>query len=733
MDEGEAREPDFRPSLARLADSDGKKSTSRPTRRQRRTLARQRFGAKLLTTFAVILTVVTTLVFGVAGMFIYKTNERVLEREVTRHLESVARLAASDLAQRSGLLARANHPVPEVSLRARTSLAELCRSLKADAQVSEIVVFRLKASPDGPPDVLVLGSSGGNEPAVLGRLLADSSLSIADAVESRQPTSSSIWGDELPNKRWQLYKSAYMPIELPASAGHTLVGVELPAEYAEAVSEVYDTFVGLGVLAGLTVLAVAIFLVKQRVEVPVYRLWRAMEGEKPGRVRVRYPDEIGVLTEHYNHMVDRLEDKDQKLKLLYKEARETASYLKGYSNSLVAGVPEGVVAVDTQGRLSVWNASAQRILRKVCHLGDPLPDPDTPLAQALTRALAGSRTDRAMIILDVPGGEGDGEDPDGQRLVELTCAPFVDEDGTLLGAVALVNDRTELEQFRRAAVRNERLAAIGSLGGGLAHEIKNPLGAIMGFAELIERGGDTKRLAGRLRDEIVELDTFLNQFLSFARDNSIRREPTDLDTLLRRSVTQSLMQVGLDPDEARNALGANGAPAKLLLNGAINIRVEVDPLPTLALDGTLLRSVFTNLATNALQAMIEASQASTKGGELLVRAHKVGRSVYVRFRDTGPGIPIESREKIFDPLFTTRAEGTGLGLAICNKTVDAHGGKLSIRDAPGGGAEFVIRLPMVAAAGSGPTLAPEPGILETPSGAGSGSAEAVTAEAEQSG
>jgi two-component system sensor histidine kinase PilS (NtrC family) len=422
-------------------------------------------------------------------------------------------------------------------------------------------------------------------------------------------------------------------------------------------------------------------------------------------------------------MVDRLDDKDQKLQQLYDEARETASYLKGYSNSLVAGVPEGVVAVDTEARLTVWNASAQRILREACPLGKPLPNPDDPLAQALRRALDGSPTDKAMIILTVPG-EGEPEDPDRQRLVELTCAPFRSEAGTLLGAVALVNDRTELERFRRVAERNERLAAIGSLGGGLAHEIKNPLGAIMGFAELIERGGDTQRLARRLRDEVTDLDTFLNEFLSFARDNSVRREPTDLGDLIRFSVVAALKAVGLDPDEAKAALEPGASPPKLLLGKGIHVRVEVDPLPALALDATLLRSAFVNLATNALQAMIESSQVSNKGGELLVRAHKVGQSIYVRFRDSGPGIPLESREKIFDPLFTTRAEGTGLGLAICNKTVTAHGGKLSVRDAPGGGAEFVIRLPAVAAQSSGPYRVPK---------SERGDAQVETVEAEQSG
>jgi signal transduction histidine kinase len=454
------------------------------------------------------------------------------------------------------------------------------------------------------------------------------------------------------------------------------------------------------------------------VHIPVYRLVRAMQGEgdegAPKKAKVRWPDEIGVLTDHYNRMVDRLAEKDETLRELYAKARETADYLQGYSNHLVAGVPSGVVAVDTKGAVTVWNRPASLILGKEGRLGEPVEaqvGAGHPLVLALAGALRGSVTDQALIVLDDPRGAGGAEAPEDEgdearRMVELTCAPFHTGAragggrGELLGAVALVTDRTELERFRRSASRNERLAAIGTLGAGLAHEIKNPLGAISGFAELIERkeGQEAARLAARLRGEVDELNRFLGEFLKFARDDTIRREPHDVRELLRRSVTVALQALGLDADAAQRAIEGDEPVPLPATGGRVRVRLVLSDLPPMAIDGPLLRAAFANLAKNGLQAMGE------RGGDLTVRLSRLEDVVYIRVRDQGPGIPLEIREKVFDPLFTTRAEGTGLGLAITHKTVTAHGGKISVRDAQGGGAELVIRLPFVGAAA--PAAAP---------------------------
>ncbi len=689
---------------------------SRPNRRERRHRLRRAFGTKLLTTFAVLLTLVTGLVFGLAFWSARTTTRHLLESELGEHLEAVARLAADrldrplyiDRAAPPGSAVMEGHPAQVARELARRNLERLCVELAHQAGVSEVVLF---VESDQPPFHVLASSAGqAQREQTLARLLTDS-VDIGRARATGRPTTSSLYTVEVSGFR-TAYKSAYAPIKDKEGRVLALVGVELPARFPASMRTLDARLTMLGALAGLAVLGAAVLLVRQRVHVPIFRLMRAMDGEdgRPQRARVRRDDEIGALTDRYNEMVDRLAEQDQTLRTLYTQARATARYLEGYSNHLVAGVPSGVVAVDPQGTLTVWNRSATAILSLEPPLGarveHSLGD-EHPLARALRAALQGSVTDQALVAL---GGEDEDEaEPEPQRLVELSCAPFRDGEGELLGAVALVNDRTELERFRRAASRNERLAAIGNLGAGLAHEIKNPLGAISGFAELIERkeGADAARLARRLRGEVEALNTFLNEFLAFARGDAIRREPTELDRLVRR-----VIDLAVRGEETPAPLDAEVTHRQVTLpsGGLLQVRLDLAPLPRLALDPHLLRAALLNLAVNAVQAMPD-------GGELTVRTHRLGDSVFVRFRDTGPGVPLELREQIFDALFTTRAEGTGLGLAIANKTVSAHGGKLSVRDAPGGGAEFVVRLPVVAVAstrGGGKDTAAGPDRTEGP-------------------
>jgi signal transduction histidine kinase/cell division protein FtsL len=671
--------------------------SQRRERRQRRNLLRQAFGTKLLTTFAIILTLVVIVVFTAAGVVVHQIADSALEDEVGRRLESVARMTAARL-RRPLTIEQAR----EGDLEAKAHLSSLLTHSKGDSGVRSVVLFTLE---DRRVRVLAL-SEGADLGAVQAQLETDAAYA-RQAAQQLYPTTSPLYPfqeTQGTSADWRFFKSGYMPVTAGQKSKRVIamVGVEVPAEFDRAVEEVNNSFTFLGACAGLTVLAAAVLLVRQRVHLPVYRLVKAMQGEEDGRpqaARVRYHDEIGVLTEHYNDMVDRLSETDAELRELYARAQETAAYLKGYSEHLVAGVPSGVVAVDPKGVVTVWNESAARILRcraQTEALAEETVGADHPLARALRSALSGSVTFQALVVL---GGESGAEDEE-QRLVELTCAPFRDEAGELLGAVALVTDRTELERFRQVAARNERLAAIGNLGAGLAHEIKNPLGAISGFAELIERRADENvvRLAKRLRGEVEELNTFLNEFLAFAREDAIRREPTDINALVERSLELALQGLGgLDPAKIDGFSDAGKIPT----GEGHEITLDLDlahELPELALDRNLMRSVFTNLVRNALQAM------GKEGGQLAVRTHVLGEQVYVRVRDSGPGIPTELREKIFNPLFTTRAEGTGLGLAIANKAVTAHRGKLSLRDVPGGGAEFVIALPVVAAASKeGPT------------------------------
>ena len=235
----------------------------------------------------------------------------------------------------------------------------------------------------------------------------------------------------------------------------------------------------------------------------------------------------------------------------------------------------------------------------------------------------------------------------------------------------------------------DRLAALGEMAAGLAHEIRNPLAAIQGALQLLlpPEGGrepprepteDRGEFLGIIAEEVRRLNGVVTQFLDYSRPPRATLSPGELNEILTRTLT--LLAPEIPPS------------VKLVLDLA-------EGLPRVSCDPEQLRQVFLNLALNALQAMPE-------GGELRVvtllsrdevalwrDVPKRSDLVEVRFHDTGPGIPEGEREHIFVPFYTTKAKGTGLGLAICQRIVKMHGGTIGVRSAPGEGAEFAIALP----------------------------------------
>ncbi len=235
-----------------------------------------------------------------------------------------------------------------------------------------------------------------------------------------------------------------------------------------------------------------------------------------------------------------------------------------------------------------------------------------------------------------------------------------------------------LKQAQAEARRAERLAALGQLSAGLAHEIRNPLGVIKGSAELLNQklaGSDplSQELAGYIYTEVNRLSALVGRFLDFARPSQLELEPQDLPEVMERSL---------------KAVAQQGATAKVEVH-----RDFAPDLPPVLIDRELCEQAFTNLLLNACEAMGE------QGGELRIGMHPAAaadgheREVVVDIEDTGPGVPPDLKEQIFNPFFTTKKTGVGLGLAIVSKIVDAHGGSLKLSSPPGQGARFSVVLP----------------------------------------
>jgi two-component system sensor histidine kinase HydH len=244
-------------------------------------------------------------------------------------------------------------------------------------------------------------------------------------------------------------------------------------------------------------------------------------------------------------------------------------------------------------------------------------------------------------------------------------------------AERLAETNRRLEQAQAEARRSERLAALGQLSAGLAHEIRNPLGVIKGSAEMLSQklhSSDelSRELAGYISTEVNRLSALVTEFLDFARPLHAQLQPVDVTAVLERT---------LEIVDHR----WKGKPVRVE-------REYAEALPLVPLDESLCEQAFLNLVQNAYEAMEET------GGTLRMEARlnwaKGREGVQIVLADTGPGIPDRLREEIFNPFVTTKKTGVGLGLSIVSKIVDGHHGSIHVENGPEGGARFTLFFPL---------------------------------------
>ena len=261
------------------------------------------------------------------------------------------------------------------------------------------------------------------------------------------------------------------------------------------------------------------------------------------------------------------------------------------------------------------------------------------------------------------------------RPLGISISPLTDGTQRRRGVIAVFQDLTEVHEMRERVRKADRLAAVGELSAGIAHELRNPLASISGSIEMLYHElaleGENRRLMELIMRESDRLDRIISDFLEFARLRTPRRVPSKLDRCIDEVVT--LVRQNTEKSEG------------------ISIRTIIEPaLPDVWMDDEQMRQVFMTLAVNACEAM-------ARGGTLEIAVERGGGMVRVSFMDEGSGIDPEGLERMFEPFFTTKDGGTGLGLAMANKIVNAHGGSIEYRNAERG-AVFTIVLPVGAPA-----------------------------------
>jgi len=351
----------------------------------------------------------------------------------------------------------------------------------------------------------------------------------------------------------------------------------------------------------------------------------------------------------------------------YRLAQSSLSRITVFSEALVKNMPIALLAVDQTGRIVACNEQAQALIDGSCHEAtgrDASAMVRAPFFQVLERIDAQTGLIEEDVAIPTAG--------DPEQIWEVVAAAFSDEDAHK-GKILLARNVTAVRLLEREVARSSYLNAIGSLAAGVAHEIRNPLSSIKGFAVYFKQ-----RLAGNKDDEdtadimIAEterLNRVISQLIEFARPLTLKRERTNMTDLVRHTVR-------LVDDEARkNAV-------------EINVKADEDLAPA-EVDPDKIKQVLLNIFLNALAAM-------PAGGRLSIELAAQSDFMEVTVSDTGEGIREENLPRIYDPYFTSKPAGTGLGLAVAQKIMDAHAGVVQIESKAGFGAKVVLQLPLSA-------------------------------------
>lgn len=374
-----------------------------------------------------------------------------------------------------------------------------------------------------------------------------------------------------------------------------------------------------------------------------------------------------------------------------RETIRQVNALLEYHRRILASIQTGVVVCHRDQKVKTFNEEASRITALAPSEVEgksleELPPQLAPMRALMERTLREGRAfTQENVEIRLPRGDS--------IVISLQTSVLSGSDGSVLGVIATLKDMSLIKQMELQLLRNERLSALGEMAAGVAHEIKNPLNAIQGFAaRLAQKMEDPshKKYAEIIVEESKRMDTIINDVLEYNRTRKPEKRETDLHALLEEVLAFM--------------------PAKLEKSG-VTLARELDPeLPRVAVDPDKMKQVFLNLMINAIHAMPQGGTLTirTRREEGMIPADRVEdaeafllqqvflqqKMVSVTIQDTGCGIPKENIPRLFHPFYTTKTTGTGLGLSICHKLVEAHGGFIRVDSTVGVGSSFTVYLPL---------------------------------------
>ena len=388
-------------------------------------------------------------------------------------------------------------------------------------------------------------------------------------------------------------------------------------------------------------------------------------------------DEVAFLAESFKGVIQQLREKERELQEMHRQAQSRADSSEKFARDIFSALHLAVLSLDAGGRFLDGNPALEELLGRkrvaLLNLGYAQIFEDAPAVVQMFEGFYGTPQPRTAASLSLPAPDG------AERLVSLSISPLSSPLGVFQGAVAVLEDITAEQQLRRRLHTQENLVALGEMAAGIAHELKNSLSTISGYAQMLlgnaRPGAEQKRAAALVR-EVEEMARVISDFLEYARPIQLERAAFPLDSLIEELV--------------RDAREKN--PGVTFQTNLLPVQVRGEEY--------LLKKALQNLLLNAVQSMDQTAEKRVE-----IRMESLTRqAARLWITDSGRGMDEKTLARIFTPFFTTRPDGTGMGLAVVQKIISLHEGAIRIHSEPGRGTTVEIDLP-----GWPAPAAPEPG------------------------
>lgn len=505
---------------------------------------------------------------------------------------------------------------------------------------------------------------------------------LIDQIRNRngKPYSETIFSDFYSDRLGNAYLACFMPLET-VSGSKSMTGgniiwvmVEKDVSALAGIQQMskLNTWIRMGAL--VIIALVTLILIKNLLR-PYRLMMKKAESENiiPERGKGGSESELDAAVNIFEQVIRELKQKEETLQKLYQQTDRKAKDLASYNEYILKSMTSGMIICNEQGEVIQLNQPAEAILGlsrnfvigkryKIAFRNQ------NPVCSAIHTTLTEQKTcSIPEIELATP--------KEVSVWLSINSTMIRDEQGRMLGVVVFLNDFTEIKKLEQEIAFKDKLAALGEMSSGLAHELRNSMGAILGFSKLLSKRKDDPVLQNQTIDRIVKeamsMETMLKRFLSFAKPFHIKPELISLKDILEECYLS-----------VRETLKEN----------RIIVEFKTQPeLPSIQGDRLLLKQCFQNLIQNSIEAMPRGGKLNIRLGEKQITP--LEESIMVEISDNGCGIPKEIQEKIFNPFFTSKEKGTGLGLSLVKKIISLHHGKIEFESDVNQRTTFRIYLP----------------------------------------